>query len=1250
MGRRIKEGLDVTNGSNDNYRDLVADSNARITETDVSFDDDIGEDWWIKTERSVYGIDPDGTHSSSSTPVLVSKTLDRLTGFATNVVAESYIYDAHNSESNKTVRSTEINRLSKKRLEKVNYSDSSTIETTTYGNGLPIKTVSAQNVTTKTYFDAWGRIDKTSDRTGDHVITYEAGTTLLTKINNPSNNDPEFDYDSAGRRDEVKRPKVGTNYVTAYTEFDKLGRVVKQWGSAANPVEYLYDDENSSQTIKYGDLWKQKTYRAGSGWDDESGPTSTGTADVTEYDYDVATGLLAKTITKDPTDPEEEDTHEVRFTYTDRGQLRTKRWAREVVAGGTEDHPYIFYVYDTATGELSNKYYKKTNGEDPATYPLTPLNDANEGTTNVSFFYTRLGTLKSVTDYTGTRNFTYRTSDFQLDQEKLGAGYGTNKMITRSYRPTGGNGAFVGKYAGVKFGLTTEDDRYLETTHGFESGTGRLSGLGYYRAASSKFDFQFLYKANSNLISKVYTEVENEDEEMEDVFAINRDWEDDRNLLEKSEINWYTTDKSINYYKYDWLGRRTEEFQRGEVYDIYQEEDSSGVDGIMIQYGYSDRSELTSAISYLDANSGGSFVVGSADDTEVFGRSFQYSYDNQGNRASTDGTTVNDRDSDYTSNALNQYSSRDIPGYIDIGVKAADTATVTVTDETPSPDVNYSTSQQGEYFYAELDNDGATGGYVNSSGGLLRTISISDGTTLVEGKEYLKEDDEDFTYYDDGMLKYDGSWTHVYDAENRLMWHRTTLVAGDEPDPIVGMSFRYDYLGRRVLKMVYHWNGSSWVWQSNRKYVYDGFNLIAETDWSGNIKRTYVWGLDESGSLQGAGGVGGLLMIRDEATAKEYFVMNDGKGNVNGILNAETGSLVAAYEYGPFGEPLRASGTFADDNNFRFSTKFTDPESGLVYFGLRHYNPSMGRFISRDPIGEAGGLNLYGFVGNDPVNRWDYLGLNPNLEHPFTGSDGRRYCYEDGRRKMVEIRTSLNSSRWEYVNVWTYAGTNQSPYLSVTAGLGEPGVDDEYDMQLAAEGSEPDSLTQKDKEKDKNDCYDFVDRLVRISESNNSIHKGPDWLQAIQVGRDIGDAFVPKESEVHGLVGNPLEHGIIWFDQQRYEPSRATGAWQTTVGFRDVLTMGGQGRDMYRHVAAGASLKLNLLSPVVFAGDARDIWQGLTDGRRFWDGGPGGWGQRIAEVAGNHAGLNVGEHIGRFMAERIDAADLREKLRNELCK
>ena len=133
------------------------------------------------------------------------------------------------------------------------------------------------------------------------------------------------------------------------------------------------------------------------------------------------------------------------------------------------------------------------------------------------------------------------------------------------------------------------------------------------------------------------------------------------------------------------------------------------------------------------------------------------------------------------------------------------------------------------------------------------------------------------------------------------------------------------------------------------------------------------------------------------------------RGNVSALLDSADGSLDAKYEYGAFGEPLRVGGSsIAADNPFHFSTKYTDTDgarervdgdaegvarrakeagapwalmrqSGLVYYGFRYYSPSLGRFLNRDPFGEEGGSNLYGFVENDPVNGGDYLGLDDEL-------------------------------------------------------------------------------------------------------------------------------------------------------------------------------------------------------------------------------------------------------------------------------
>ena len=101
---------------------------------------------------------------------------------------------------------------------------------------------------------------------------------------------------------------------------------------------------------------------------------------------------------------------------------------------------------------------------------------------------------------------------------------------------------------------------------------------------------------------------------------------------------------------------------------------------------------------------------------------------------------------------------------------------------------------------------------------------------------------------------------------------------------------------------------------------------------------------------------------------------------------------------GPYGEPIRAQtlDLAIADQPFRFSTKYTDRETGLLYYGRRYYDPSNGRFVGRDPIEEQGGLHLYAFVSNNAVNKSDYLGMF--LLRPGMSSNGlscRAVTYPD---------------------------------------------------------------------------------------------------------------------------------------------------------------------------------------------------------------------------------------------------------------
>jgi len=104
-----------------------------------------------------------------------------------------------------------------------------------------------------------------------------------------------------------------------------------------------------------------------------------------------------------------------------------------------------------------------------------------------------------------------------------------------------------------------------------------------------------------------------------------------------------------------------------------------------------------------------------------------------------------------------------------------------------------------------------------------------------------------------------------------------------------------------------------------------------------------------------------------------YFPTFDGNGNVSEYLTS-AGATVAHYEYDPFGRSTTSTGTLASSFAHRFSTKPVDGPTGLYYYGYRSYDPVTGRWPSRDPIGEEGGINVFAFVRSDGVNHLDYLG------------------------------------------------------------------------------------------------------------------------------------------------------------------------------------------------------------------------------------------------------------------------------------
>jgi RHS repeat-associated protein len=415
--------------------------------------------------------------------------------------------------------------------------------------------------------------------------------------------------------------------------------------------------------------------------------------------------------------------------------------------------------------------------------------------------------------------------------------------------------------------------------------------------------------------------------------------------------------------------------RRGYAYDsANQRTGMTNVDGSYWVYQYDALGQVTNGVKRWP------------DNTVVAGQQFGYGFDTIGNRMTTlaggDANGANRRLANYAANSLNQYTSRTVPGAVDVIGSATNTAAVWVDQ--------YATYRKSNYFWLALP-------VTNTSGPVYQTVTtlaaLSNGygsnaeygTTNI-GHEFLPQTPENYTYDADGNLLSDGRWTYTWDAENRLVGMASLSNAPTASR--YQLAFAYDYQGRRVQKTVSTWSGSGYIGEYTNRFVYDGWNVSAILNASASIAASFMWGTDLSGSMQGAGGVGGLL-AENVAGNGVQFAAYDGNGNLAALVSASSGAVTANYEYGPFGEVIRATGPMAKANPFRFSTKYQDDETGLLYYGYRYYNPSTGRWLSRDPKGEAGfeairanksselasGANPYLFVGNGSVSKCDSFGL-----------------------------------------------------------------------------------------------------------------------------------------------------------------------------------------------------------------------------------------------------------------------------------
>ncbi|MCO5053478.1 MAG: RHS repeat-associated core domain-containing protein [Verrucomicrobiae bacterium] len=389
----------------------------------------------------------------------------------------------------------------------------------------------------------------------------------------------------------------------------------------------------------------------------------------------------------------------------------------------------------------------------------------------------------------------------------------------------------------------------------------------------------------------------------------------------------------------------------------------TNLDGSYWVYGYDSMGQVTSGKKYW------------SDSTPVAGQQFDYAFDDIGNRQTT---TRDLRQASYSVNNLNQYASRTVPGFVNVLGTATNTATVSLWSQ-DNLALYTPTTRKGDYFRGEMLFNNNTGALwlTITNVAVLSNYTGADVVTNTIGKLFLPKTAEVFGYDADGNLTSDSLWTNVWNGENR----RIVIERRSDAPSLSKVKEVWTILadGRWIERIVSTNNGTAYYPSLTNRYVWDNQVLLAVLDHTNGVVVSFLRGIDMSGSIQGAGGVGGVLAVKAGTSAQcgnmantTHFTCYDGNGNVAALVNAATGIESARYECGPFAEQVRETGPMAKLNPIRFSTQYHDDYIGDDKYLFRDLRD--GRWLSRDPIEERGGENLYEFVGNNPVDYIDPAG------------------------------------------------------------------------------------------------------------------------------------------------------------------------------------------------------------------------------------------------------------------------------------
>lgn len=933
-----------------------------------------GADLWLRSDSLVYAPGQSaGTRASRSRQQLTG--LGSLDSDGFTAISREVGVDA----SGNTATSTAYVDSSRKLIKSIAESSlSENSQLAVSRNGLQIAaTASPVSEELATFhYDALRRLTKATDPFGDTILRgYETNSARLADQTVVGKSKVSYEYysdsDAAGSRRQLKKTTCYT-YVPAGPSYTALDSEVENSYYPNGALKSTYGDGVTPSYYSY-DTWGQVTSVVQS--------ASQGDANTpgVHYKYDTASGLL-KSKYRSLLDLAHAENGE-QYSYYANGAVQSYTNAR----GQEQTYTYA------AQGQVASM--------------ASP-----EG--SFTYGYDRLGRVTSQTEpVTGARSYTYRLhsetkAPMELDAvEYTGSYYGA---AARKLKP-------LYDEAGRNVGVQVRDasDAIVYESKGTLDGMGRLGKVTAKAGLMGARDFDFAYGADHPHAASEIASPLTADPAQRFKRQFARDSygrllatsagvvaTSGANLLNFSDgkIAAQATPQAHYYYVRDHLDRISVEEKRGAVFDAYARD--GGYQGLQTTFAYNAKSEVVSAQTgfLTQATYGSGYDAG----TLLPGRSVAYETDGYGNlqRRRVAETTVpsalpsSDVGRAWTHNEYNQISQQTDAGKVPVTGTASASASVWVAGQ--SEQSSGVAGRVGTYFHRSIPyaNEGAPV-FEQEIGIIAQTGSGSALAAAYDFRSAFVPEEEVAPLYDaDGNLLYDGEWRYEWDALGRLVRVRRSLSAVVAGANFQSHAYAYDEMGRRVESVP-----EAGSYEGRTRYLYWGMNMVAEIgvslDGSGavtaaTLKKAHFWRPD---SLGHAGALLGTAVDPGHGTpSQRRFVLvgNDGRGNVTTWTDGSSGALLGSRDYGPFGELWHekweegwAEDAFSE-TGFGFSTEYHDA-SGLVYYGFRYYSPALGRFISRDPMGEVAGPNLYRLAGGDPVNKRDLWGL---CEQDFWSGQG----------------------------------------------------------------------------------------------------------------------------------------------------------------------------------------------------------------------------------------------------------------------